>query len=238
MVFEFLLKMRFIFTYNAPWNAKQIWGSETHAVLYPLTVAHATVATFQALVASILSAPVYPFLGSAVFLVSYFRPLKFWERSYQTKRIDDDSLRLDSQPKPAGVTANNLNSLFYEEVTQELQRTLASDIRSGRLGDVSAGDVLLLLDSDNRMTFFLHIVELGGGYVSFQVRGLEFAGTYCQARELEALDADQRDERWLCWFGERNSARLWPRALLGLNTIAQLRWVTWQPIYQQMDALV
>lgn len=33
----------------------------------------------------------------------------------------------------------------------------------------------------------VHIVEMGNGLVSFQLRGLEFRGTYCQQREVEAI---------------------------------------------------
>lgn len=33
----------------------------------------------------------------------------------------------------------------------------------------------------------VHIVEQGNGLVAFQMRGLEFRGTYCQQREVEAI---------------------------------------------------
>lgn len=33
----------------------------------------------------------------------------------------------------------------------------------------------------------VHIIELGNGLVTFQMRGLEFRGTYCQQREVEAI---------------------------------------------------
>jgi len=38
---------------------------------------------FQALVSSVLSAPLNPFLGSAIFITSYVRPVKFWEKDYK-----------------------------------------------------------------------------------------------------------------------------------------------------------
>lgn len=37
----------------------------------------------QAVISSILSAPLQPLLGSAIFLASYVRPIKFWERDYK-----------------------------------------------------------------------------------------------------------------------------------------------------------
>lgn len=33
----------------------------------------------------------------------------------------------------------------------------------------------------------VHIIEMGNGLVTFQMRGLEFRGTYCQQREVEAI---------------------------------------------------
>ena len=37
----------------------------------------------QAIVSSALSAPLNPILGSAIFITSYVRPIKFWERDYK-----------------------------------------------------------------------------------------------------------------------------------------------------------
>lgn len=38
---------------------------------------------FQAIISSILSAPLNPVLGSAIFITSYIRPVKFWEKDYK-----------------------------------------------------------------------------------------------------------------------------------------------------------
>ena len=37
----------------------------------------------QALVSAVFSTPLNPFLGSAIFITSYVRPVKFWERDYK-----------------------------------------------------------------------------------------------------------------------------------------------------------
>ena len=37
----------------------------------------------QTTVSAFFSAPLNPFLGSAIFLTSYVRPIKFWERNYK-----------------------------------------------------------------------------------------------------------------------------------------------------------
>lgn len=36
----------------------------------------------------------------------------------------------------------------------------------------------------------VHIIELGNGLCTFQMRGLEFRGTYCQQREVEAISEE------------------------------------------------
>lgn len=38
---------------------------------------------FQAFATSTFSAPLSPFLGSVIFITSYVRPVKFWEKNYK-----------------------------------------------------------------------------------------------------------------------------------------------------------
>lgn len=38
---------------------------------------------FQTIVTSIFSTPLSPFLGSVIFITSYVRPVKFWEKNYK-----------------------------------------------------------------------------------------------------------------------------------------------------------
>lgn len=45
---------------------------------------------------------------------------------------------------------------------------------------------VLVLASDY-LNCLVHIIELGNGLCTFQMRGLEFRGTYCQQREVEAI---------------------------------------------------
>ncbi len=44
-----------------------------------------------------LSSPLNPLLGSTIFICSYVRPVKFWERNYNTKRADNSNTRLSAQ---------------------------------------------------------------------------------------------------------------------------------------------
>lgn len=50
---------------------------------------------------------------------------------------------------------------------------------------VSQGDCFVL--ASDYLNCLVHVIELGNGLVTFQVRGLEFRGTYCQQREVEAI---------------------------------------------------
>ena len=37
----------------------------------------------QTIISAAFSAPLNPLLGSAIFVTSYVRPIKFWERNYK-----------------------------------------------------------------------------------------------------------------------------------------------------------
>lgn len=50
---------------------------------------------------------------------------------------------------------------------------------------MSQGDCFVL--ASDYLNCLVHIVEQGNGLVAFQMRGLEFRGTYCQQREVEAI---------------------------------------------------
>ncbi|KAG7302335.1 hypothetical protein JYU34_013835 [Plutella xylostella] len=169
----------------------------------------------QAFVSALLSSPLTPALGSAIFMTSYVRPIKFWERDYNTKRVDQSNTRLAAHlERNLGADDNNLNSIFYEHLTRSLQHFLCGDLALGRWGQVSQGDCFapscrqqqhflcgalalgrwgqvsqgdcFVLASDY-LNCLVHIVALGNGVVTFQLRGLEFRGTYCQQREVEAI---------------------------------------------------
>lgn len=82
----------------------------------------------------------------------------------------------------------NLNAIFYEHLTHVLKESLSGDIMLGRWGKCERGDFFLL--SSDYLNCLVHLVECGNGFVTFQLRGLEFKGTYCQQRELEAITQD------------------------------------------------
>ncbi|XP_047533715.1 pecanex-like protein 1 [Vanessa atalanta] len=220
-VYEFLLKIQFVVTYIAPWQIT--WGSAFHAFAQPFSVPHSAMLFLQAALSAALSSPLTPALGSAIFMTSYVRPVKFWERDYNTKRVDQSNTRLSSQlERNLGADDNNLNSIFYEHLTRSLQHYLCGDLMLGRWGQVQQGDCFVL--ASDYLNCLVHIVEMGNGLVSFQLRGLEFRGTYCQQREVEAISEGPEElsegacgARWLCGGRVLSPGACWA-----------LRWLAWQ----------
>lgn len=76
--------------------------------------------------------------------------------------------------RPAGCDDSNLNSIFYEYLTRSLQHSLCGDLMLGRWGNYSAGDCFIL--ASDYLNALVHLIEIGNGLVTFQLRGLEFRG--------------------------------------------------------------
>lgn len=74
----------------------------------------------------------------------------------------------------SGCDDNNLNSIFYEYLTRSLQHSLCGDLMLGRWGNYSAGDCFIL--ASDYLNALVHLIEIGNGLVTFQLRGLEFRG--------------------------------------------------------------
>uniref|UniRef100_A0A6A7FS33 Pecanex-like protein n=4 Tax=Hirondellea gigas TaxID=1518452 RepID=A0A6A7FS33_9CRUS len=220
-MYEFLLKLKFIVTYIAPWQIT--WGSAFHAFAQPFSVPHSAMLFVQAAVSAVLSTPLNPVLGSAIFITSYVRPVKFWERDYNTKRMDQSNTRLSTSllDHNPGADDNNLNSIFYEHLTRSLQHSLCGDLMLGRWGPAGEGDCFVLA-SDN-LNCLVHLTEVANGIVTFQVRGLEFRGTYCQQREVEAISEGFEEDHGCCCC---EPGRL-PHLLSG-NAAFNQRWLAWE----------
>uniref|UniRef100_A0A182IKP6 Pecanex-like protein n=1 Tax=Anopheles atroparvus TaxID=41427 RepID=A0A182IKP6_ANOAO len=219
-VAEFLLKLQFVVTYIAPWQIT--WGSAFHAFAQPFSVPHSAMLFLQTAISAVLSTPLNPFLGSAIFLTSYVRPIKFWERDYNTRRIDHSNTRLSSQlERDLGADDNNLNSIFYEHLTRSLQHSLCGDLMMGRWGNVNQGDCFVL--ASDYLNCLVHIIELGNGLCTFQMRGLEFRGTYCQQREVEAISEEVEDNIGCCCCAIGHLPRM-----LSANAMFTTRWLAWQ----------
>ncbi|XP_065348077.1 pecanex-like protein 1 isoform X3 [Cloeon dipterum] len=219
-VYECMLKVKFVITYIAPWQIT--WGSPFHAFAQPFSVPHSSMLFLQAFLSAALSAPLNPFLGSAIFLASYVRPVKFWERDYNTRRVDHSNTRLSSHlERNLGADDNNLNSIFYEHLTRSLQHSLCGDLQLGRWGPVSQGDCFVL--ASDYLNCLVHVIEMGNGLVTFQMRGLEFRGTYCQQREVEAISEGVEEDDGCCCCEPGHFPNM-----LSINAAFSQRWLAWE----------
>ncbi|XP_078256157.1 pecanex-like protein 2 [Rhinoraja longicauda] len=220
-LWDLLHKLQFVLAYTAPWQIA--WGSAFHAFAQPFAVPHSAMLFVQALVSSLFSTPLAPFLGSAIFITSYVRPVKFWEKNYNTKRVDHSNTRLDSQiNRSTGADDNNLNSIFYEHLTRSLQQSLCGDLILGRWGRYSTGDCFIL--ASDYLNALVQLIEIGNGLVTFQLRGLEFRGTYCQQREVEAITEGAEDDEGCCCCCEPGHL---PH-MLSFNAAFIQRWLAWE----------
>ncbi|XP_032346437.1 pecanex-like protein 2 [Camelus ferus] len=188
---DLLHKLQFIMTYVAPWQ--MAWGSSFHVFAQLFAIPHSAMLFFQTFATSIFSTPLSPFLGSVIFIASYVRPVKFWEKNYNTRRVDNSNTRLVVQiEKDPGNDDNNLNSIFYEHLTRALQESLCGDLVLGRWGNYGSGDCFIL--ASDYLNAFVHLIEIGNGLVTFQLRGLEFRGmpplvTHSNPTLLHSLDS-------------------------------------------------
>ncbi|KAJ7307491.1 hypothetical protein JRQ81_009512 [Phrynocephalus forsythii] len=219
-LWDLLYKLRFVLTYIAPWQIT--WGSAFHAFAQPFAVPHSAMLFVQAVLSALFSTPLNPLLGSAVFIMSYARPVKFWERDYNTKRVDHSNTRLATQlDRNPGADDNNLNSIFYEHLTRSLQHTLCGDLLLGRWGNYTTGDCFIL--ASDYLNALVHLIEIGNGLVTFQLRGLEFRGTYCQQREVEAITEGVEEDEGCCCCDPGHLP-----CMLSFNAAFGQRWLAWE----------
>lgn len=219
-LWELFFKLRFVYTYIAPWQIT--WGSAFHAFAQPFAIPHSAMLFVQAIVSALFSTPLNPFLGSAIFITSYVRPVKFWERDYNTKRVDHSNTRLASQlDRNPGSDDNNLNSIFYEHLTRSLQHSLCGDLLLGRWGNYNTGDCFIL--ASDYLNALVHLIEIGNGLVTFQLRGLEFRGTYCQQREVEAITEGVEEDEGFCCCEPGHVPHM-----LSFNAAFGQRWLAWE----------
>ncbi|MGH0174278.1 UNVERIFIED_CONTAM: hypothetical protein FKN15_008586 [Acipenser sinensis] len=120
-----------------------------------------------------------------------------------------------------GADDNNLNSIFYEHLTRSLQHSLCGDLLLGRWGNYSTGDCFIL--ASDYLNALVHIIEIGNGLVTFQLRGLEFRGTYCQQREVEAITEGVEEDEGCCCCEPGHLPHM-----LSFNAAFGQRWLAWE----------
>lgn len=85
----------------------------------------------------------------------------------------------------------------------------------------------LVLASDY-LNCLVHIIELGNGLCTFQMRGLEFRGTYCQQREVEAISEGVEENDGCCCCSPGHLPNM-----LSVNAMFSTRWLAWQVVASQ-----
>lgn len=85
-----MLKLHFMIIYSTP-NIS--YSSPYHILLHPFGIPHTALSLFELLLSAITSAPLSPFIGAPVWLMSYPRATKYWEREYKTIRKGKISLK-------------------------------------------------------------------------------------------------------------------------------------------------
>lgn len=76
---------------------------------------------------------------------------------------------------------NNLDCIFYEHLVVSIRRKLPDWIKRGALGAVQNGNFYILMNDS--LFAMIQIIEVGNGFCTFQLRGVEFKGTICQEQE-------------------------------------------------------
>uniref|UniRef100_A0A3Q1J3L2 Pecanex-like protein n=1 Tax=Anabas testudineus TaxID=64144 RepID=A0A3Q1J3L2_ANATE len=203
-MWDLLYKLRFVLTYIAPWQIT--WGSAFHAFAQPFAVPHSAVLFVQAIFSALFSTPLNPVLGSAVFVTSYTRPVKFWERDY---KYVFHKMICEVLP------------FVSDHLTRSLQHSLCGDLLLGRWGNYSTGDCFIL--ASDYLNALVHIIEIGNGLVTFQLRGLEFRGTYCQQREVEAITEGVEEDEGCCCCEPGHLPHM-----LSFNAAFGQRWLAWE----------
>ncbi|XP_078284256.1 LOW QUALITY PROTEIN: pecanex-like protein 3 [Rhinoraja longicauda] len=159
------------------------------------------------------------------------RPQKFVKRCFNWpavnfpeyhKRVDHSNTRLATQlDRNPGADDNNLNSIFYEHLTRSLQHSLCGDLLLGRWGNYAMGDCFIL--ASDYLNALVHLIEIGNGIATFQLRGLEFRGTYCQQREVEAITEGVDEDEGCCCCEPGHLPHM-----LSFNAAFGQRWLAWE----------
>lgn len=69
---------------------------------------------------------------------------------------------------------------------------------------------------------------MGNGLCTFQMRGLEFRGTYCQQREVEAISEGIGENDGCCCCSPGHLPNM-----LSVNAMFSTRWLAWQVVASQ-----
>ncbi|KAJ3428678.1 protein pecanex [Anaeramoeba flamelloides] len=196
-------KIKFVYVYSNPFN--RTIKSALQIIISLLGISLSTWTLFLCFFTTIFSMPIVPLFGTLFWIPGYAHPSKFFEHNYDHDDNDVEDKIYSLNNKKSLLNNSNsikqsLNLLLYRNILMSLESQLYEDIRYGRLGTISSGDIYIILN--DKLTLILQIIEIGNGYCSFQIRGLDTSGeeTLCHNEEKKSIQVamDNPQENWYC----------------------------------------
>lgn len=168
---SFLHKLSFAFTLLVDFlsNKKQRSSFSLNIVIVIVSIVLLPLILAMFLLASILSAPLLPLFTLPIFLASFPRTQRFWP----------------SLINYGSSYSKCEDSVYYQEAESQLVKAVSSSISNGAI-HTQPGSYLLLRFQDRLVAVV--ILEVGFGFCTLSIRGLELQETSCHTIEASRID--------------------------------------------------
>ncbi|KAL0234703.1 hypothetical protein PCE1_001739 [Barthelona sp. PCE] len=124
-------------------------------------------------VAGILDLTTYAFAGAwPAYMPAGFRQRKFWDKYPEKFQVDQQG----------GGSSNDIG--FYVRINQTISESISRDMFYGRYGYVPLYPGVIFMITNMNHVVFVHVIEIGVGFVRFQARCLELNSTPCHSTEM------------------------------------------------------
>ncbi|OHS93987.1 hypothetical protein TRFO_11476 [Tritrichomonas foetus] len=163
---EFLEKLHYINTYSSFHSVT----SQIQFICLITMYANVQYTMLAVALSCLLTSPLVPLFGSAMFLPSFSRPTAFWVERIQIENHENSTG--DSQ--------------FYKFINGSLAESLAKMVNKGYFPTLVENNFYLICD--DYFNAIIHIIDAGLDYIVFQLRGLEVREqTLCHRNELNVV---------------------------------------------------
>ena len=150
-------------------NSKQRTYLALNVVIIVGTILFLPLVLAILLASSAISAPLLPLFTLPIFFISFPRPQRFWP-----SLVDYGS-----------SYSRNQDSIYYQQAEAEIARVLSGSISSGTV-HAKPGSHFLLRFQDRLC--FATVLEVGYGFFTLTIRGLELQETSCHTVEASTMD--------------------------------------------------
>ncbi|KAL7853614.1 hypothetical protein AOLI_G00204580 [Acnodon oligacanthus] len=161
---------------------------------------------------SILFSKLWDLLYKLHFVLTYITPWQITKGS---------AFHAFDQPFSVPRILLDIITAFNSYVLTKENHSLCGDPLLGCWGNYSTGDCFIL--ASDYLIALLHIIEIGNGLVTFQLRGLEFRGTYYQQREVEAITEGVEEDEGCCCCEPGHLPHM-----LSFNAAFGQHWLAWE----------